>query len=445
MAWQGGFEGDGYSHLAFPDYLSKQRKPSWPKFIAIHATGAHYTLWSGGADKRMQNLGHYYKNQKRWSSGPHFFAMGTKVFPGTPVHAKGTHSPSWNGTALAIECEGDYRKTGKHSHLSGPGAINWDTMAWATAELLKWLGMEATHSTIRFHKEDTRTSHRECPGNIDKDWFIEKVKGYMGLSSTDKLGVKPIPANNPYEGVKKHQLFDVKEIQERLKAHGFDPGPIDGLMGPKTDSAIRAHQATLTISSTGLVGPWQMEKLRKAPKSTNTHSEPQNSPVAAVPGSFQETNPQKAMRLLQGAGYSKVQAAGIIGNLQRESYPSLKPEAAGDPINGVKTAFGIGQWRNERFDGLKAFAKARGKDWTDFESQVLYVPHELKTSEKLAAKWLNQAETVEQATAAMVWYERPRGYISARARAADSWPEVIAVSEKCDGYKQRLDFAKALA
>ena len=62
-----------------------------------------------------------------------------------------------------------------------------------------------------------------------------------------------------------HQLYDVKEIQERLKVHGFDPGPIDGEFGPQTDKAIRDYQeSALKIGRTGLIGPWAMSELRKA-------------------------------------------------------------------------------------------------------------------------------------------------------------------------------------
>lgn len=120
-----------------------------------------------------------------------------------------------------------------------------------------------------------------------------------------------------------------------------------------------------------------------------------------------------------------------------------KPVTKG--TQGAKpTAFGIWQLRNDRWDNYLSWSEARNRVWDDFEAQVLWCPHELKTSEKLAWKWLQKAVTVEQACAAMVWYERPRGYISSHAKAATTWLEVMAVSEKCDGWDARLKFAKAL-
>ena len=34
----------------------------------------------------------------------------------------------------------------------------------------------------------------------------------------------------------------VKEIQTQLKNKGYDPGPIDGDLGPKTLSAMKSYQ-----------------------------------------------------------------------------------------------------------------------------------------------------------------------------------------------------------
>jgi hypothetical protein len=47
----------------------------------------------------------------------------------------------------------------------------------------------------------------------------------------------------------------VKLLQERLKAAGFDPGPIDGEFGPKTDAAVRAYQTAKGLTVDGVVGP----------------------------------------------------------------------------------------------------------------------------------------------------------------------------------------------
>lgn len=50
-------------------------------------------------------------------------------------------------------------------------------------------------------------------------------------------------------------LNTVHGLQARLKALGFDPGPIDGVRGPRTISATKAFQASRGLVADGIVGP----------------------------------------------------------------------------------------------------------------------------------------------------------------------------------------------
>ena len=43
----------------------------------------------------------------------------------------------------------------------------------------------------------------------------------------------------------------IKEAQEQLKAAGFNPGPVDGHMGPETRAALRDYQAAHKLPQTG--------------------------------------------------------------------------------------------------------------------------------------------------------------------------------------------------
>jgi peptidoglycan hydrolase-like protein with peptidoglycan-binding domain len=53
----------------------------------------------------------------------------------------------------------------------------------------------------------------------------------------------------------------VRQLQEALKAAGFDPGPIDGVYGPLTEAAVRAFQSSVGISVDGIAGPITQSKL----------------------------------------------------------------------------------------------------------------------------------------------------------------------------------------
>ena len=50
----------------------------------------------------------------------------------------------------------------------------------------------------------------------------------------------------------------VVQIQARLKADGYDPGPIDGQYGPAVQAAVRAFQRVNDLAGDGVVGPLTM-------------------------------------------------------------------------------------------------------------------------------------------------------------------------------------------
>ena len=46
----------------------------------------------------------------------------------------------------------------------------------------------------------------------------------------------------------------VKDLQEALKALGYDPGPVDGIFGTTTESAVKKFQQAREITADGVVG-----------------------------------------------------------------------------------------------------------------------------------------------------------------------------------------------
>ncbi|QQS10743.1 MAG: DUF4236 domain-containing protein [Rhodospirillales bacterium] len=66
----------------------------------------------------------------------------------------------------------------------------------------------------------------------------------------------PVPAASPITAT------DIQEVQTRLKALGHDPGPVDGSVGPRTQSAIRAYQSANALPVTGEVTRALIDRLK---------------------------------------------------------------------------------------------------------------------------------------------------------------------------------------
>jgi hypothetical protein len=117
-----------------------------------------------------------------------------------------------------------------------------------------------------------------------------------------------------------------------------------------------------------------------------------------------------AMGFFTSRGWSKEQAAGIVGNLVAESQLNTGALNGGDGADGTDS-IGIAQWNSVRAKALKDFAALNRKDWRDFETQLAFVDHELRNSptEKAALTALQGANDVQSAAEAMIMYERPQG------------------------------------
>ncbi|MBK1723025.1 peptidoglycan-binding domain-containing protein [Thiocystis violacea] len=55
----------------------------------------------------------------------------------------------------------------------------------------------------------------------------------------------------------------VSLLQQQLSGLGFDPGPIDGLIGPRTRDAVRAFQEARGIPQTGRISFDLLERLQR--------------------------------------------------------------------------------------------------------------------------------------------------------------------------------------
>ena len=97
------------------------------------------------------------------------------------------------------------------------------------------------------------------------DLVKAEVSALMGAPVPPIVPVVPAPAVPPAPApvhdctkntVKKGSKGEcVKTAQTRLIHHGFEPGPVDGVFGPKTQAAVRYFQETRKLKVDGIVGP----------------------------------------------------------------------------------------------------------------------------------------------------------------------------------------------
>ena len=128
----------------------------------------------------MLNLQSYYRDQMKWSAGPHLFVADDLIWVFTPLTTSGIHSPSWNAISWGVEIVGEY-----DDETFGGGVRT--TAIDALAALHQWRGLDPL--TLHFHKEDPLTTHKNCPGkNIVKSELISAIQSRLvGLNQGEHL------------------------------------------------------------------------------------------------------------------------------------------------------------------------------------------------------------------------------------------------------------------
>jgi len=79
----------------FGDYIINLSFTDWrPQFIVLHNTSRpRLSQWhSTAGEQRMLNLQSYYRDEKKWSAGPHLFVADDLVWVFTPLTTAGIHS-----------------------------------------------------------------------------------------------------------------------------------------------------------------------------------------------------------------------------------------------------------------------------------------------------------------------------------------------------------------
>lgn len=169
MAQWKGIVGQSFTPDTFDAYVSQLKFDQWhPQFVVLHNTASpKLSQWHGTpGEQRMKNLEAFYRDEQKWSAGPHLFVADDLIWAFTPLTTPGVHSPSWNSIAWGVEMVGDYNAEPFDDRVR-------DNAVAALASLHAAVGLDP--ATLKLHKEDPKTTH-DCPGkNVVKADMIARI------------------------------------------------------------------------------------------------------------------------------------------------------------------------------------------------------------------------------------------------------------------------------
>ena len=118
-------------------------------------------------------------------------------------------------------------------------------------------------------------TNKPAEGKMDSAW--DKTK-----ATTKDMGNKVKDAVTP-DKAKGEAAVDVRGAQQTLRAKGFDPGPIDGVMGPRTTAAVREFQSKEGLMATGQLDADTRARLAGLSGATSGSTRADSSAPAASP------------------------------------------------------------------------------------------------------------------------------------------------------------------
>lgn len=97
------------------------------------------------------------------------------------------------------------------------------------------------------------------------------------------LGCDVLGADIPLAGAVYTDSKTVTMVQAALRDKGFDPGPIDGTMGPKTSAAIKKMQKALGAGQSGVIDEGVISALNVIPAAKPTLPQQPTESVSRTP------------------------------------------------------------------------------------------------------------------------------------------------------------------
>lgn len=98
---------------------------------------------------------------------------------------------------------------------------------------------------------------------------------------------------------------EVFRAQERLRWHGFDPGPLDGIIGPRTNAAATAFKRAIGLVARPYIGPITMAALEGSTVAPDTsQSLPWMREAARIMGWHERADNKRLRNWLASDGHA---------------------------------------------------------------------------------------------------------------------------------------------
>ena len=206
------------------------------------------------------------------------------AFDGTIYEARGphvgAHVEGWNSRTIGIGYQGDFTKQ-KMTDAQLKAGIELNHY------LMNRYGL--TPSDIIGHRDLAATI---CPGH---NFRMDELRNGVAARTNIWTG-QPLKRGD--------RGTAVWDLQQQLKRAGFDPGPIDGVFGAKTEAAVKAAQKAYGLVVDGIAGPKTYQALQAnlaAPKQQNNDEKKYRVMTGTFPS--REAAEQAAKRIKETFGY----------------------------------------------------------------------------------------------------------------------------------------------
>lgn len=149
-------------------------------------------------------------------------------------------------------------------------------------------------------------------------------QGEQGSDSQSAMQSQASQSSKKGEMGSKHV---VRKAQEALQQKGIDPGPIDGIMGPKTKKAITEFQRQQNMKASGVLDSQTKDALGVGKQgASNVSGEEGNreKPEATAPSEQPNQNPEQQLQPNSSEQQSQPNSESQP-NSQQQSQPNSQP------------------------------------------------------------------------------------------------------------------------